>query len=262
MNMPHPITDLDLMAYADGQLDDARRAAVEAWLAGHPEAAERVAQHERQNQAIGALFDPVIDEPVPARLDPAGIEARHSRARGHFRQLAAAAMVLIALGGIAGWFARDIVSTPDPQSLLIAEALDAHALYSMQNRHPVEVAGTEAPHLTAWLSNSLDRRLVAPDLTVAGYTLVGGRLLPAQTGPAAQLMYEDETGRRVTLYITPRRPADAPANRFAGMDGLGALYWANDAITCTIVGPLDEAELETLAGTVFAAFSPPGYRRS
>ncbi|HJW10418.1 MAG TPA: hypothetical protein VJ598_01445, partial [Albitalea sp.] len=38
------------------------------WLAANPEAAERVQAYRQQNHAMRALFDPVLDEPVPARL--------------------------------------------------------------------------------------------------------------------------------------------------------------------------------------------------
>ena len=42
-----PITDADLQAYADGRLDEAGRAAVEALRAARPEEAERVADNRR-----------------------------------------------------------------------------------------------------------------------------------------------------------------------------------------------------------------------
>ena len=42
----------------------------------------------------------------------------------------------------------------------------------------------------------------APDLTGFGFRLMGGRLLPASTnGVAAQLMYDDDHGTRLTLYL-------------------------------------------------------------
>ena len=61
-------------------------------------------------------------------------------------------------------------------------------------------AGQEA-HLMQWLSKRLGRQLVTPDLSGAGFRLMGGRLLPAEDGPAAQFMYENGTGERLTLYL-------------------------------------------------------------
>jgi anti-sigma factor RsiW len=77
----------------------------------------------------------------------------------------------------------------------------AYAVYSPEVRHPVEVGAPDEAHLTSWLSMRLGQPLSVPSLQEYGYTLVGGRLLPGETGPAAQFMYEDQAGARVTLYV-------------------------------------------------------------
>ncbi len=57
-----------LMAYADHELDEKTRAAVEAAMASDPELARRVAHHQRLRARLRSAFEPVIEEPVPARL--------------------------------------------------------------------------------------------------------------------------------------------------------------------------------------------------
>ena len=47
------VTDHDLQAYADGNLPDERRAAVAAWLAAHPEDAERIESYRRIGEELG-----------------------------------------------------------------------------------------------------------------------------------------------------------------------------------------------------------------
>ena len=171
-------------------------------------------------------------------------------------QIAAAALVVFTLGIGSGYVLRGPgapVLAPDER--LIAAAVDAHQLFVVQKRHPVEVVATEAAHLTSWLSNTLDRRLVMPDLAKSGLALVGGRLLPSGASAAAQVMYETASGDRVTLYITPRERDDPGATRYERIGDLGALYWATAAITCTIVGDLPRAEMETVAHDVFADLS-------
>lgn len=244
------VSDDDLHAFVDGQLDQTRRLAVATHLAAHPERAAEVEEWRRQNEAILALYDRPAREAVPARLIPAElVRARRGR-RIDLLRLAAAALVVFALGAGAGFFLRG--AGPAPDERLIAEAVDAHRLFVVQKRHPVEVAAAEEAHLAAWLSNSLDRPLAMPDLGGAGLTLVGGRLLPSDTGAAAQVMYETGSGDRVTLYITPRAPEDPIASRWQTSGGVGALYWASAAITCTIVADLPRAEIERIAGAVFA----------
>jgi anti-sigma factor RsiW len=68
-----------LHAYADGQLDAAQQRRVEAWLAEHEEVAEEVRDWQAQNEALRAAFDPVLEQPVPARLAALGQRPRASR---------------------------------------------------------------------------------------------------------------------------------------------------------------------------------------
>jgi anti-sigma factor RsiW len=61
-------TDETLMAYADGELEPARSAEVEAAMAENPEIARRVEQHKALRKKLGAAFDPVLNETVPDAL--------------------------------------------------------------------------------------------------------------------------------------------------------------------------------------------------
>jgi len=56
------------MAYADGELPDERRAALDAALAGDADLRERVTQLRAQRERVAAAFAPVLDEAVPERL--------------------------------------------------------------------------------------------------------------------------------------------------------------------------------------------------
>ncbi len=62
------ISDEKLMAYADGELDAAQRAEVEAAMAADPEVARRVVQHQALRKQLGATFDGALMETVPERL--------------------------------------------------------------------------------------------------------------------------------------------------------------------------------------------------
>src|SRR5947209_12767411 len=96
-NMP----EHELQAYVDGELPPQRIAAVEAWLAGHPEDARRVAEWREQAEAIRAHYAAL--EPVPARFDLADI-LRGSRV---WRSVAAVGVTIAFLaGGIVGWMAH------------------------------------------------------------------------------------------------------------------------------------------------------------
>lgn len=244
-----------LMAYADGQLNEADRVAVDAHLAANPDALAEVALLQRENDAIRTLFGPAGAEPVPARLRPHRLaaEARRRRARGW--GWAAAAVVLVGLGLGAGWFVRPLLEARPASATLIADAVNAHLVYVAENRHAVEVGGDDSEHLSTWLSNRLDTTLGMPDLKAEGFSLVGGRLLPGEPelgGRAAQLMYENASQQRVTIYVTAALRDGDPAYQFTSYDGAEAFYWANARITCTVVGTLPEAQMKALAGSVYS----------
>lgn len=256
MSMDFDITEALLHGYADGKLAETKRIAVERYLAQHPEKAAQVAHWQRQNEALQVLFAPVANEPVPPRLDPHRI-ARSGAVNSSFRwpQMAAAAVMLIALGSSIGWFGRDAISPAESASdVLIENAVAAHALYVKEKRRAVEVAATEE-NLVTWLSSRIRAPIEAPDLTAEGFRFIGGRLLPAsaysEAGPAAQLMYENAAAERVTVYITAALPDRATAYEFTSREALAAFYWANDAITCTVVGDLPEAQMQIVAKKVY-----------
>lgn len=245
-----------LHAYADGQLGEAERAAVERHLAAHPEAAAEIAVWQRQNEAMRALFPSAANETVPARLSPHRLSHEIRVARRQGLRNIAAALILVVLGSGIGWFGRDYATpTRAASDVLIDAAVTAHSLYVREKTRAVEVAA-EAPNLMTWLSNRITTPIDAPDLSADGYTFLGGRLLPSDPNdgvpaPAAQLMYENASAERVTLYITSALPDKKVTWEFESRGGVEAYYWANEMVTCTVVADMPEDKLRTLGRKVF-----------
>src|SRR3989442_1375961 len=76
-----PVTEDELHAYVDNELPAKRRGDVEAWLATHPDDAERARSWRTIADAPPARYDPIADEPIPSRLEverlgPDRVEAR------------------------------------------------------------------------------------------------------------------------------------------------------------------------------------------
>ncbi|SHN36276.1 Transmembrane transcriptional regulator (anti-sigma factor RsiW) [Duganella sacchari] len=255
--MNAPVTEAELHAWVDGQLPPARRAAVDAYLSQHPAEAARLQAYRAHNAGLRALFNPVLDEPVPRALQRRPLQLPHWPLR------MAAMLALTLAGGGAGWWLHGAAQTGErvQQAALAlpARAALAHAVYTPEVRHPVEVGADQQAHLVAWLSKRLGAQLKPPLLTAQGYTLEGGRLLPGQSGPVAQFMYRDGGGVRLTLYVsTEQKQHRDTAFRFAQEGEVSVFYWLDGQFGYALSGNLDKAALATLANAVYAQLEPSG----
>lgn len=248
------LNESDLHAYTDGQLDSLRHAEVEAWLAVHPNDAERVASYRRQNAALHAMFDPVLNEAIPQRF--ARPERQPWSMLPQLRYAAVAAW--LAIGGTLGWFLHGAQEGDSTASMaLVHQAALAHAVYAPEVRHPVEVGADQEAHLTAWLSKRLGTPVKVPHLGATGYELVGGRLLPGSNGPAAQFMYQDAHGQRLTLYVrTDKGDNQETAFRYAREENVGVFYWIDGPFGYALSGDLEKTELLRVAQLVYQQLNP------
>jgi anti-sigma factor RsiW len=243
-----PVTEDELHAFVDGEIPADRRGAVEAWLASHPEDAARVAHWQAQADAIRTRYGAVASEPVAARFDVDKL-ARDARS---WRAVAAAAVIAAFLaGGVVGWMAHGAsAAAPSRFDIFTTQALDAHRVYVVEVRHPVEVTGAERPHLVQWLSRRLDYELRIPDLEPSGLKLVGGRLLPGPFGPAAFCMYEGPSGERFTIYYA-RTDSPQTAMRYRAGERFAALYWVDRGLGYVVSGPPERERLLAVAQAAY-----------
>ena len=211
--------------------------------------------NERDDAQLKALlkrhFDPVATEPIPARMflrGPAWI--------GY-------AKALILLGvGIAIGLATPLLRAPPPAAPAAAatfpmRAARAHAVYSPEVRHPVEVDASQQEHLVRWLSKRLGLDLKVPVLAAEGFELLGGRLLPGPDGPVAQFMYQESGGKRLTLYVSrPNRAESVTAFRFAQEGPIAVFYWIDRDCGYALSGELDRATLTRVATAVYKQLEP------
>lgn len=253
------ICETELHAYVDGRLSEARRAAVESAIAADPALADMVRAYQNQNEALRAQFGTIADEPVPDRLKPDRIAARLERRRWVVR--VASSIVWLAVGVVGGWFAHDQFGAGvsfDATRAVAREAVSAHRVYAVEVRHPVEVFADEEDHLVKWLSKRLGYTISRPDLNPLGFQLVGGRLLPtASGGPAAQFMYEDSSGRRLTLYVSRNETRQTTAFRYKEMDGVGAFIWLEKEMGFAISGEMSRDLLLRASTIVYEALEAP-----
>jgi anti-sigma factor RsiW len=153
--------------------------------------------------------------------------------------------------------ARGAAAAPTAFQSFTVDALDAHRLYVVEVRHPVEVPGSEVTHLQAWLTKRCGWDVRAPELAAAGLKLVGGRLLPGPTGPASFLMYESASGERFTVY-TAKAEAETTQMRYAAASGDSALFWADRGVGYVVSGGSDRGRLTQIAQAVYDQMQKTG----
>lgn len=218
--------------------------------------------------ALRDLHRDVLTQPVPPSLMRTAkrLEGMHQNARNGRQWLATAAVVVMAFG--TGWLSHDRLpawrsgaATMARNTLeheFVRQAGFAHTVYSPEKKHPVEVFASEQEHLVQWLSKRLGKPLRIPTLEAQGFELVGGRLLPGDSGARAQFMFQNGQGLRVTLYLGALEKAsqttDAMATQFRfEPDGpVPSFYWADRGFGYALSGPVDRSTLMALANSVYA----------
>jgi anti-sigma factor RsiW len=209
-------------------------------------------EYAEQNNILRRAFDPVMTEPIPARMYMKR-PAWHGYAR-------AASFIAIGLAvGLAVPYLRP--APPQAPALVTVplpiRAARAHLVYSPEVRHPVEVEAKDQDHLVKWLSKRLGTQLKIPVLSGDGFELLGGRLLPGNDGPVAQFMYQEATGKRLTLYVTRPHHGDVTtAFRFAQEGPVSVFYWIDRDCGYALSGEVDKATLARVATSVYKQLEP------
>ena len=249
-------SDRDIHLALDSELPADDRQGFDRWLDAHPDMQALAQRFAEDREQLKAGLDTILDEQVPERLNR--IVAATDTAGGalairkHVWRYAAAA-ALFAFGGLAGYFAAPQLSSNTPALIQLADsAIDAHNIYANEKLHVVEVAADQRDHLQGWLSKRVGVKLVAPDLKNQGFELIGGRLLPSGKKTAAQFMYQDATGNRVSLYLTRDQTGADTGYRVLEANGSRAIYWLDGGYGCVVAGAAPEKLLSAIADATYS----------
>jgi anti-sigma factor RsiW len=247
-----PIIEADLHAYLDGLLSEERCQEVERYLVAHPDEAQRIRSYRQQKEKLRTLFNPVLEEAIPAEL------VKPPRRFPWYLQRLVAGIAIAMVGGIAGWVlhgqtdAALVAQASQAVPALAQRAAVAHVVYSPDMRHPVEVEADQEDHLVAWLSKRLGAKINPPKLNKLGYELIGGRLLPGEHGPVAQFMYHNTAGQRITLYVSTEQSGNKDTGfRFAEQGPVKVFYWIDGKFGYALSAGIDKQELTRVAILVY-----------
>ena len=252
----------DIHRLIDGELSAETAADVAAWVEANPGRKASAAAYRMQRDLIRTRYDGLLNEAVPARLLAATRQRTPANQPRFLRLAAQALLALLCIG--AGWFGHawtTRTAAPDAFAFMARRAANAHTVFVPEVRHPVEVGADQEAHLVQWLSKRLAVPVRAPALSRQGFRLVGGRLLPGDDRPEAQFMYQNEAGKRLTLYVVPlataKTAAAESAFRFERFGNVSVFYWSEDGRGFALSGDVTREELLPVARSVYEELNAP-----
>lgn len=255
--------DATLMAYVDGELDEAAAAAVDRAVAADPVLAQQVHVLRESTAALKAAFNGPLHEPVPERLlAPLGAQRakpwRSWRTSRAFRPLAmAAAIGAVIVGGMA-FYANSSYELPyqvvaRPQGNWLNTVANYHSLYTRtaqrDERLLVDVNAEDLAYLESWFGKRLKRDVRLPDLQDQGFQIQGGRVMFVESLPAAQFFYKAVNAEDIvsmTIAQTRRPDVRWTADK---RNGLHMIYWRKNGYAYIFTTAADKHVLHNVASS-------------
>lgn len=265
------VSDIELHDFVDGRLDPERRQVVAAAIDQDPLLEAKVRSYQAQMKGLHELYDPVVDEPVPDHLAritrEAGAPPSVPRGRLAWAAQAAVLAVVFILGGGGGWFLHErLASGPALLAPVVKQAVLAHQILESAARRDNALLGPGFDIVSqGQVPNPFDVPLRAPVTAgVSQFTPVSHRGAVGAIGPTAQILYRDEEGAQVSLYVQAHSQGSGVPFETALVDGYDILYWIDGPLVYVLIGEeggttlLDLAESFYTAPTIRPAAAPAG----
>ena len=255
------LSEPDLHALADGLLPPRRAREVEAAAAREGWAADLLAATRGQNQLL-QMVGRGLGEMDTQRFAPAlqrNLADVLDRRRRQRRRWAGGVAAAAALGGVVvtGWTVLDQELPVRSARLETPEFPFGGAFVTPAGTLP---AGDGMESL-AWLSRQMPGEAIhLTDLEQLGFQLASGRVLKNASSPAVHLVFEDKSGKPISLYVGIVSQGVRAA--FTQVpEGSLSLHWRQGRLIFALVGDVDSPRLVEVmarisAGVVKATGNP------
>jgi len=244
------LTDEDLNAFIDGELDEARDIAVAAVIAASPELSERVERLILDKDMIARVYGPLIEQPVPDALRQ--MVTRHRPAAEHARMprrfLPAAMALAAAIVAAVIVYPKMSGVEADP---LVAEALAARSgeVHAERQYADSDISAEAARDGLAQAALAVPVKV--PNLEKAGFKLVGISAYPDKGGhKALQISYRDKGGTLFTMFM--RQTAGADRFELSSRRNMQVCVWQNDDLSVVMLGEMPAHEMLKVATATYA----------
>lgn len=243
------ISELDLCAYVDGELDDARRLDVEEYLSRHPAIASEVMADLLACDRVRLAA--ALDTPEPAARNVAlarGLHRRLTFSRLAARVPRASFALLIAT---CAWLSADEIGdqlAPQSQAAtpyFIDEAMEAYDTARL--RHAIQ---TETASAGIDLASISEATGIAFPAVSSGLRIMDAGLVSTDGGTGVEMLLDAGHGEPLTLFAV-RTNEKAPTEPMVLSFEEGSVaYWRRGAIGYALTGTIPADELDRLADDI------------
>lgn len=240
---PEPISDIDIEAYVDDQLDLARKIAVERHLADNPRMAARVMDDMRARSALRYLGMAERALPETMRASVERLSRRLDRGMRARRLGVAALFGGSATAGAVAMFL--LMPSPAPMNETPAYVTDAVMAHKTALIRASMVSQPESQIFDAEEIRRVTkiRVPVLPD----GWRMTDVQIFPSDAGPALQLMIRTPKGNKISVFAVHNLSNAPPSPTIIRKGRQTVAYWRYGDISYAMTGAAGADALEVAA---------------
>lgn len=238
------ITDEELHAYIDGELDPLRAADVAVLIQYRPELQARVAAFRSDKALLTQAYGPLIEQPMPAHWQ-AMIDGRRSGGRRILARRAMFAAAASAAVAFAGWSTYSRLRN-DADDAIIAEAISA--------RGDAIAGASGAPerreNADRMLKTALGLQIKTPDMAKLGFELTSVRVYAGVPGGnAVRVDYRDAQARMFTVYL--RHTTSGERFDMLKRGSVRVCIWQDEVLSAVMLAEVSAGEMLRLASLAY-----------
>jgi anti-sigma factor RsiW len=242
-----PITEDDLHAYVDDQLDATRRIEVEEHLAHNPEAAARVMADLKHRDALRLAFQTALPRPQETLLEAARRLERGLAWHETGLRLGRIAAVVALIG--FGWFAHgqvglgitDSEASPKPPAF-VEDALHSHNTALVRARMVSQPEAADYDPVEILAVTGIELPPLPKDWRVQDV-----QVFPSRYGHSVELVVDAGDLGRVSLFSARVPTFAVTAPTLARIDGATAIYWQTGPLAYALTGTGSDKAIERAA---------------
>jgi len=226
----------DLDPFIDRELDAEADKAIRDHLVGCAACRERVAEREALGRAIRTAPYYTAPDRLRARI---AAQSTRSRVTRRFSTLAAAAVLVLAVGGGVG-----LLRMVNARRDAVADEVVSNHVRSLMAAHLFDVESTDQHTVKPWFLGKLDFAPPVVDLAPQGFPLSGGRLDYVNGRPVAALVYQRRK-HTINVFVSPEGRDGFSQPEDQSIRGFHVRHWTREGMSFWAVSDLNDMELTT-----------------